>query len=105
MVTSLVPSEIIFRTWVPKILIFTTIRLILVVTILTELFILTLTGHVQIAQVPDRHEPDTAGEIDYRYIFSLLDKEGYNDYIGLEYRPAAGSAEGLKWIKNFGYTL
>ncbi|XP_020706690.1 putative hydroxypyruvate isomerase isoform X2 [Athalia rosae] len=62
-------------------------------------------GHVQIAQVPDRHEPDTAGEIDYRYIFSLLEKEGYNDYIGLEYKPKAGSAEGLKWIKNFGYTL
>lgn len=62
-------------------------------------------GHVQIAQVPDRHEPDTAGELDYRYIFALLDKEGYDDYIGLEYKPKAGSAEGLKWIKNFGYAL
>ncbi|XP_046422562.1 putative hydroxypyruvate isomerase isoform X1 [Neodiprion fabricii] len=62
-------------------------------------------GHVQVAQVPDRHEPDTAGELNYRYVFSLLEKEGYKDYIGLEYRPKAGSAEGLKWIKNFGYTL
>lgn len=67
--------------------------------------VMIFTGHVQIAQVPDRHEPDTAGELDYRYIFSLLEKEGYNGYIGLEYRPKAGSAEGLKWIKNFGYAL
>ena len=62
-------------------------------------------GHVQIAQVPDRSEPDTIGEIDYRYVFSLLEKHGYNDYIGLEYKPRASSLEGLKWIKNFGYTL
>lgn len=57
------------------------------------------------AQVPDRHEPDTAGEIDYMYIFSLLEKEGYDDYVGLEYTPKAGTSEGLKWIKRFGFNF
>ncbi|XP_066587518.1 putative hydroxypyruvate isomerase [Prorops nasuta] len=62
-------------------------------------------GHIQIAQVPSRHEPDTDGEINYRYVFSLLSKAGYNGYIGLEYVPAKCSVEGLKWIQQFGYKL
>ncbi|XP_011499503.1 PREDICTED: putative hydroxypyruvate isomerase [Ceratosolen solmsi marchali] len=62
-------------------------------------------GHFQIAQVPDRSEPDTIGEIDYRYIFSLLEKHGYTDYIGLEYKPRSGTVEGLKWINQFGFSL
>lgn len=65
----------------------------------------TFLGHVQIAQVPDRNEPDTVGEIDYKYVFSLLEKHNYNDYIGLEYKPRAGSVEGLDWINRFGYNL
>lgn len=62
-------------------------------------------GHIQVAQVPNRNEPDTPGEIDYKYVFSLLEKEGYNGYIGLEYKPKTSSLEGLKWIKRFGYSL
>lgn len=62
-------------------------------------------GHVQIAQVPNRNEPDTPGEINYGYVFDLLDSVGYNDWIGLEYKPYATTVEGLKWIKNFNYTL
>lgn len=42
---------------------------------------------MQIAQVPSRHEPDTAGEINYSYIFDLLQKFEYTGYIGLEYKP------------------
>ncbi|KAK9303844.1 hypothetical protein QLX08_004576 [Tetragonisca angustula] len=62
-------------------------------------------GHVQIAQVPDRHEPDTSGEIDYKYVLSVLEKEGYDGYVGLEYRPKSSSVDGLCWIQNYGYKL
>nr|XP_031826983.1 putative hydroxypyruvate isomerase [Nomia melanderi]XP_031826984.1 putative hydroxypyruvate isomerase [Nomia melanderi] len=62
-------------------------------------------GHVQIAQVPDRHEPDTPGEIDYKYILSVLEKEGYNGYVGLEYRPKSSSVKGLSWMQKYGYKL
>lgn len=62
-------------------------------------------GHVQIAQVPDRHEPDTAGEINYNYVIKSLLENGYNDWIGLEYKPKNGSVAGLKWVSNYGYCL
>lgn len=62
-------------------------------------------GHIQVAQVPDRHEPDTPGEIDYAYVFGMLEKVGYNDYIGLEYKPKTTTVEGLKWIEKLGLTL
>ncbi|XP_072918897.1 putative hydroxypyruvate isomerase isoform X2 [Hemitrygon akajei] len=44
-------------------------------------------GHIQVAQVPSRNEPDSPGEINYQYIFNLLEKLGYKDYIGCEYTP------------------
>ncbi|XP_043249394.1 putative hydroxypyruvate isomerase [Colletes gigas] len=62
-------------------------------------------GHVQIAQVPDRHEPDTPGEVDYKYVLTTLEKEGYSGYVGLEYRPKSSSVEGLNWIQKYGYKL
>ncbi|KAJ8674984.1 hypothetical protein QAD02_010770 [Eretmocerus hayati] len=62
-------------------------------------------GHIQIAQVPDRNEPHYVGEIDYRYVFSLLEKHKYNGYIGLEYKPKAGTVDGLVWLQQFGFTL
>jgi len=62
-------------------------------------------GHIQLAQVPDRHEPDTPGEIDYKYVLSLLETTGYTGYVGLEYRPKSLTVEGLNWIKRYGYTL
>lgn len=54
-------------------------------------------GHVQIAGVPGRHEPDV-GEINYRWIFRVLDELHYDGYVGCEYRPVAGTLEGLGWI-------
>ncbi|MDR2789313.1 MAG: hydroxypyruvate isomerase family protein [Candidatus Accumulibacter sp.] len=54
-------------------------------------------GHVQIASVPDRHEPDE-GEIDYRHIFRLLDDTGYEGFVGLEYKPRGRTEEGLGWL-------
>lgn len=62
-------------------------------------------GHVQIAQVPHRHEPDVPGELNFTYIFDLLEKAGYDDFIGLEYAPKGSTVEGLKWIRDGGYTL
>lgn len=53
--------------------------------------------HVQIASVPDRHEPDE-GEIDYAYIFSLLDELGYSGYVGCEYKPRGKTEDGLAWF-------
>jgi hydroxypyruvate isomerase len=56
-------------------------------------------GHVQIADNPGRHEPGT-GEIDYDFIFKRLDALGYDGWVGCEYRPAAGTHEGLGWMKH-----
>jgi hydroxypyruvate isomerase len=55
-------------------------------------------GHVQIAGVPERHEPDT-GEIRYEYIFECLDHFGYSGWVGCEYRPAGKTSEGLGWFR------
>jgi len=57
-----------------------------------------LCGHVQIAGVPERHEPDT-GEVNYPYLFQLLDTIGYGGWIGCEYRPAGKTLDGLGWLK------
>jgi hydroxypyruvate isomerase len=54
-------------------------------------------GHIQIAGVPDRHEPDQ-GEVNYPYLFRLLDELGYDGWIGCEYRPANGTVAGLGWM-------
>jgi 2-dehydrotetronate isomerase len=54
-------------------------------------------GHIQIAGVPDRHEPD-AGEVNYPYLFRLLDELGYDGWVGCEYRPAHGTLAGLVWL-------
>ncbi|XP_045475202.1 putative hydroxypyruvate isomerase [Harmonia axyridis] len=62
-------------------------------------------GHVQIAQVPNRNEPNTDGELNYRYILDLLRSEGYTDWIGLEYKPKTDTSKGLSWIKDMGFDL
>ena len=55
-------------------------------------------GHVQIAGVPDRQEPDR-GETHYPALFALLDKLGYAGWVGCEYRPRAGTSAGLGWLR------
>jgi 2-dehydrotetronate isomerase len=54
-------------------------------------------GHIQIAAVPDRGEPDH-GEVDYRHIVHSLDAMGYDRPLGAEYRPAASTEAGLGWM-------
>ena len=53
--------------------------------------------HIQIADVPGRHEPGT-GEIRYSAIFSTLEELEYEGYVGLEYRPMGTTEESLSWI-------
>lgn len=55
-------------------------------------------GHIQIAGVPERHEPDL-GEINYPYLFGLMDELGYAGWVGCEYRPKAGTSAGLGWAR------
>ncbi len=55
-------------------------------------------GHVQIADVPGRHQPNT-GEINYKHVLQTVIKQGYQGYIGLEYSPKGNSEESFKWIK------
>jgi len=57
-------------------------------------------GHVQVAGVPDRHEPDT-GEVNYDYLFELLDEIGYQGWVGCEYRPKGSTLEGLGWLRRW----
>ncbi|WP_181699521.1 2-oxo-tetronate isomerase [Chthonobacter albigriseus] len=60
-------------------------------------------GHVQIAAVPHRNEPGT-GELDDARILATLDTLGYAGFVGCEYRPAAGTVEGLSWLRRLSAT-
>ncbi len=61
---------------------------------------LSQVGHIQIAGVPDRGEPDR-GEVNYPFLFDLLDELGYDGWIGCEYRPRAGTSAGLGWARKW----
>ncbi len=62
------------------------------------------TGHIQIAAVPSRAEPDE-GEIAYPAVFRAIERLGYAGWIGCEYKPRAGTDVGLGWMKQFGVGL
>jgi hydroxypyruvate isomerase len=53
-------------------------------------------GHIQIAGVPGRHEPDI-GEINYTWLLRRVDELGYDGWVGCEYRPLRGTVSGLAW--------
>ena len=61
---------------------------------------LPIIGHVQIAAVPGRGEPD-GGELDYPAVMALLDSLGYDGFVGAEYRPGGPTENGLGWLENF----
>lgn len=54
-------------------------------------------AHVQIASVPERHEPDE-GELNYPHLYAVLDRLGYKGWIGCEYNPRAATEAGLGWF-------
>jgi hydroxypyruvate isomerase len=58
-------------------------------------------GHVQFAGVPERHEPDR-GEVAFDYLFALLDRLGYDGWVGAEYFPAGRTEDGLGWALRHG---
>jgi hydroxypyruvate isomerase len=61
---------------------------------------LPITGHIQIAGVPGRHEPNI-GEINYPYLFTLLDELEYEGWVGCEYVPAGETLAGLSWLEPY----
>jgi len=58
-------------------------------------------GHLQCGSVPGRHEPDE-GEINYPAVFAVVDRLGYQGWIGAEYRPRARTEDGLDWARPYG---
>lgn len=59
--------------------------------------LMPLIGHMQIAGVPDRNEPD-GGELNNRFLFEELDRLGYDGFVGCEYRPRGETRAGLGWF-------
>ncbi|KAJ7332848.1 hypothetical protein JRQ81_015028 [Phrynocephalus forsythii] len=58
-------------------------------------------GHIQIAQVPTRHEPSSAGELNFPYLFQLLESRNYCGYVGCEYKPQEDTLKGLIWLREY----
>ena len=56
-------------------------------------------GHIQIADVPGRHQPGT-GEINYPAVLEVLKRLNYSGYVGLEYRPSNDTDSSLAWLAN-----
>lgn len=60
---------------------------------------LGLLGHIQLAGVAGRHEPEPS---EYAAELALLDAHGWPGAVGLEYRPRAGTSAGLAWLSSGG---
>jgi hydroxypyruvate isomerase len=60
-------------------------------------------GHIQVADSPDRNQPGT-GEINFSYLFRVLDRSDYEGEVGLEYQPSGATDESFGWIEEMGYT-
>jgi hydroxypyruvate isomerase len=63
---------------------------------------LSVIGHIQVAGVPGRHEPDSKSKFDFKALFYSIEKLGYVGWIGCEYSPRAGTVKVLNWAKGFG---
>jgi hydroxypyruvate isomerase len=63
--------------------------------------LLPMIGHIQIAGVPGRAEPDANQEINYGYVFDVIARSAYAGHVGCEYRPEAGTAAGLPWFEKY----
>ena len=57
-------------------------------------------GHIQLADVPDRHEPGS-GEINFDFLLRHLDAIGYSGWVGCEYNPKGDTLEGLTWARPY----
>lgn len=63
---------------------------------------LDIIGHIQVAGVPGRHEPDRFNEVNWRFVFDFLDAQGYDGWVGAEYNPRGDTLSGLVWGKEWG---
>ncbi len=61
---------------------------------------LPIIAHMQLADVPGRHEPGT-GEIGWAYVLGRIDALGYGGWIGCEYRPQGDTLTGLAWRERY----
>jgi 2-dehydrotetronate isomerase len=59
-----------------------------------------ITGHVQIASIPSRNEPD-GEELNYPFLFAELDRLGYRGFVGCEYNPRGKTTDGLGWFNSY----
>ena len=57
-------------------------------------------GHIQIASIPSRNEPD-GEELNYPFLFTELDRLGYAGFVGCEYNPRGKTTDGLGWFKPY----
>jgi hydroxypyruvate isomerase len=57
-----------------------------------------LVAHIQIADVPGRHEPGTGSQPIGAFL-DEVDRLGYKGFVGLEYRPLVDTATSLEWMK------
>lgn len=57
-----------------------------------------LVGHVQIAGLPDRHEPH-AGDLDHEHFMQHIAASGYQGWLSAEYEPRAATLDGLAWMR------
>jgi hydroxypyruvate isomerase len=62
-----------------------------------------LVGHIQVGDSPGRHEPGT-GELCWDFLFGEIAAQGYNGWIGCEYRPSVDTASGLGWRDRYAFT-
>jgi len=59
-----------------------------------------ITGHIQIASIPSRNEPD-GEELNYPFVFAELDRLGYRGFVGCEYVPRGNTVDGLGWFRPY----
>lgn len=57
-------------------------------------------GHMQLADVPGRHEPGS-GEVNFEFLLAHIDALGYAGWMGCEYNPRGDTVEGLKWARAY----
>jgi len=62
-----------------------------------------IVGHIQIASVPSRNEPDSE-ELNYPFLFEEFDRLGYAGFVGAEYRPRGATVDGLGWFAPYAGT-
>ncbi|MBL4749140.1 MAG: TIM barrel protein [Amylibacter sp.] len=62
--------------------------------------LMPIIGHIQIASVPDRAEPDH-GNLDYKQIVNKIETLRYTQPIGAEYKPATTTRAGLGWLRGY----